>query len=107
MPDVWQTSKAFDGFLSELVRASDFASSIASLFPCIMWSLGGTISKRGQAVETVPPRYEVTLIERPDLSRFAAIPNERFGFIAFSPKPEDQKSSRRLIDFDGHDIVVR
>jgi len=72
-----------------------------------MWSLGGTISKRGQAVESLPPRYDVTLIERHDLSRFATIPNERFGFIAFSPKPEDQKSSRRLIDFDGKNIVVR
>jgi hypothetical protein len=57
----------------------------------------------------VQPRYELGIANRADIAAqgFLAIMDSRVGLLAFSPRPEDLASNRRLIDYDGTTIVVR
>jgi hypothetical protein len=74
----------------------------------IMWSPDGWIEDRGRVRKPLPAEYVLGAIEKSKLSRFkTVIPDTTFGSVVFDPKPADARSSRRLIDFDGKDIVVR
>ena len=56
----------------------------------------------------MPPRYEIGLTKKNDVPNDKIkLVSKRFGYVIFDPKPEDAKSSRRLIDFHGKNIVVR
>jgi len=108
MNTVWALSSRFVDFLDQLISESDFAPSASTYYPSVLWSLGGTMQGPEGVTLPTPPRYEVGLVERSEANRFKLrLPSKKFGYIIFDPRPEDAASSRRLIDFDGKDIVVR
>jgi hypothetical protein len=104
----WILSAKLTNFLDSLIKASDFASTASDYYPFVGWSLGATMQGPNGAVTKVPPRYEVGLAATHDVpGNKIRIPSKEFGYVIFDPKPQDANSNRRLIDFDGKDIVVR
>lgn len=77
--------------------------------PMIMWSLGGEMVLADGARNAVPPRYELGIAKIADVSarKFITVEDARLGLIAFSPRDIDLMSDRRLIDYNGIEIVVR
>lgn len=78
-------------------------------YPVVTWRSGGQATKPGELPVSLPDRYDIALIPRADLRarNFIEIACRQFEVVAFVPRDEDAASSRRLIDFDGQDIVVR
>ena len=108
MPATWTVTNRLTKFLADLIASSDFAAVASGYYPSVMWSSGGWMEGPGRPREPLAPRYEVGLVEQAKLGDFRlAVPNPKFGYIIFSPKPADEASGRRLIDFDGKNIMVR
>ena len=108
MAGKWTVSTKLTTFLADLIVGSDFASTVSQYYPSIMWSGTGWMEGPDHVRKPLRPRYSVGLVEKANLRDYKIVlPDKRFGYVVFSPKPEDEKSSRRLIDFDGKDIVVR
>lgn len=105
MPKEWRVSSGVEAFLEQVL--TEIPPIPFTFYPCIGWTLGGTSGKRGGPQTPLPPEYSLGFIEQRNLVKYRAVASRAFGFIAFSPKPEDERSSRRLIDFDGKNIVVR
>lgn len=75
-----------------------------------MWTLGGSAQRGTEEPIEIPASYSAGFYRRdtlPEGNRIILLPSDRFGLVIFSPRPEDLASERRLIDFDGTDIVVR
>jgi hypothetical protein len=107
----WEVSEAATAAIRRAI--GDFVKNHGrpqfDYYPLITWRSGGTASKSGSAKIDLPDRYDLGLIPRADLgaSNFIAVESRAFGALAFVPRDRDAASSRRLIDFDGQDIVVR
>ena len=83
------------------------------VYPSIMWSLGGEAWKSEDPEGTripIPAGYSVGFYNQnplPEGDSLIFVKSDRFGLVVFLPRPEDQASSRRLIDFDGEEVIVR
>lgn len=100
----WKLTAKLEEFIAPLVREAGIMSTDT---PSIMWSTGGTVEKPGQAPQSLPAHYALGWVDRQNLSSFQTIPSAKFGKLVFHPSPADLASSRRTIDYDGKDIVVR
>ena len=89
--------------------ARDYAAPEFAYYPLITWRSGGTATRLGSTPVSLPDRYDLALIKQVDVgaSNFIPISSPRFGVVAFVPSDQDAASSRRLIDYDGKNIVVR
>lgn len=111
MSDRWTISDSVAALVSKGV--AQYVANVGEpdfpYCPILIWSLGGELREAGGGRHAVPPRYELGIARRADIAEqgFVAIADARVGLLAFSPKPADAASGRRLIDFDGTDIVVR
>lgn len=105
MSDNWHVTPKLEAFISGLLK--EVPNPRFAFYPCIGWTLGGSYGKVGAPQKPLPPGYGLGLIKRMDLAKYTPIKSRLFGYVAFAPKAEDAHSSRRLIDFDGKDIVVR
>lgn len=104
----WILSTKLTMFLAHLIAGSDLAAVASEYYPAIMWSGGGWMEGPDHIRKPLGPRYSIGLVDKASLHDYKIVlPDKRFGYVIFSPKPEDDKSSRRLIDFDGKTIVVR
>lgn len=80
------------------------------VYPSVMWSLGGEARRNGGARIKLPSQYSAGFYRRdplPEGDGLVLVPSETFGLVVFLPREEDRASDRRLIDFDGKDILVR
>ena len=75
----------------------------------IGWSLGGELVLASGERQTIGPRYEIGITAISDIAEYglARIDDPALGIVAFQPSAVDAASDRRLIDYDGKDIVVR
>ena len=75
----------------------------------IGWSLGGELVLASGERHTIGPRYEIGITAISDIAEYglARIDDPALGIVAFQPSAADLASDRRLIDYDGKDIVVR
>ncbi len=106
MTESWSTTSALNAFLEELIAGMSFTPQW-TFYPSLMWSSGTIVDKPDGSREHLPPRYEVGLYRRDDALDLLSIPSDKFGLIYFLPDPVDLASSRRRIDFDGKNIIVR
>lgn len=95
--------------MAKLIRDSDFPTIARTELVCLAWSAGGWAE--GPDHHRVPLRAEYALgtfdkNEPPPRTSFI-VPSKLFGHICLIPKPEDARSARRRIDYDGKDIVIR
>lgn len=104
MIQTWKLTPRLEDFVAGLVQEAGIG---ATYTPSLMWSSGGTIEASGQPPRLLPPHYALGWVRTQDLHKFKTIPSSKFGTLVFHPRPEDAASSRRLIDYDGTDIVVR
>ena len=100
----WKLSAKLEEFIAPLIQEAGLSSTDT---PSIVWSLGGSLEAPGRPPEALPARYALGWISQQNLGSFQTVQSAKFGRIAFHPSPSDLASSRRLIDFDGTDIVVR
>ena len=83
------------------------------IYPSVMWSLGGEAWREGDPSAqrfSIPAGYSVGFYRRDPAPRgdgLLLVANSRFGYVVVRPKDDDLASERRLIDYDGADIVVR
>ena len=78
--------------------------------PAILWSLGGELrSAGGLRLATIEPEYGLGVIARKDIAEqgFVALRVPQLGVVGFAPNKDDLASDRRVIDYDGENIVVR
>jgi hypothetical protein len=107
----WTISAAATAVISRAIDdfVRDYGAPGFEFYPVITWRTGGQVVAPAAAAVDLPDCYDLGLIPRGDInaSNFIAIANESFEVVAFVPRPEDMASSRRVIDYDGEDIVVR
>lgn len=108
MPMTWTVSAKLLTFVASLLAESDLAPALPTAYPLIGWHGEGWMEGPDHVRTPIPPRYGVGLVTKSDLNAFKiVIPNPTFGYIIFVPGPRDARSARRLVDFDGTEIVVR
>jgi hypothetical protein len=109
--DDWTISAAVTALIARAIAdfVKDYSRPDFAYYPLITWRAGGQATRPNQAPTDMPDRYDLALIPRTDLhaSNFVAIADPQFEVVAFVPRDEDAASGRRLIDYDGRDIVVR
>jgi hypothetical protein len=101
----WRLTPGLEAFIKGLLK--EVPSPGFAYYPCIGWTLGGLYGKVGAPQKALPPGYGLGLVRRTDLAKYMLTKSRLFGYVAFTPKAEDASSFRRLIDFDGKEIVVR
>jgi hypothetical protein len=104
MTGTWRLTPRLEDFVAGLVKEAGIGATDT---PSLMWSQGGTIEASDQPPRPLPPHYALGWVRKQDLHKFKTIPSSRFGAFVFHPRPEDAASSRRLIDLDEDEIVVR
>lgn len=100
----WKLTTRLEDFVDALIKEAGIGPTDT---PSIMWSTGGVVEAPGQLPQSLPAHYALGWVDRQNLSGFQTIPSARFGEMVFHPSPADFASARRLIDYDGSDIVVR
>lgn len=107
----WTVSDAVVAVIGRAIEEfeRDYFRPDFAYYPVVTWRSGGQATKPGEPPVTLPDRYDIALIPQADLhaSDFIAVACQPFEVLAFVPRDEDLASERRLIDFDGQDIVVR
>ncbi len=81
-----------------------------AFYPLISWTEGGWASRSGGPKLATPDRYEISLIRQSEIgatTRWIRIKSRKFGVVAVAPRIADVTAGRRLVDFDGQDIVIR
>jgi hypothetical protein len=107
MSSEWQITSRLSQFLEVIVAEAKAPVGLESAYyPSIIWSFGGEMRKGDQIVERIPPKYSLGWIKKADLSRFIAIPDPKYGFIAFGPKETDVAAPKKLIDIEDRRIFA-
>ena len=103
----WKVTAELDDLLARAIEQSGFADQLGTHVPSVTWTEGGQVEASGQPTIPIPPHYAVGLVLIENLSRFLTIKSAKFGHIVFHPAPSDAASTRRLVDYDGMNIIVR
>ncbi len=104
MTDTWKLTTKAEELIATLVKQAAIGPTDT---PSLMWASGGTLEAPGKPPKPLYAHYGLGWVAQHNLHSFKTIPSARFGKIVFHPRPEDEASTRRTIDYDGTDIVVR
>lgn len=104
MTDTWKLTTKAEELIATLVKQAAIGPTDT---PSLMWASGGTLEAPGKPPKPFYAHYGLGWVAQHNLHSFKTIPSARFGKIVFHPRPEDEASTRRTIDYDGTDIVVR
>jgi hypothetical protein len=107
MTSNWQVTSELDDLLARAIEQAGFADQLATHLPSIMWTEGGRAEAPGKPTIPIPPHYGVGPVRIENVSRVSTINSAKFGHIVFHPAPSDAASIRRIVDYDGKDIIVR
>ncbi len=104
MTEIWKLTTKVEDLIATLVKQAGIGPTDT---PSLMWASGGSLEAPGKPPRLLPAHYGLGWVAQPNLHAFKTIPSARFGQIVFHPRPEDEASTRRTIDYDGTDIIVR
>jgi len=110
MIDKWTASESLVALLKERFadpHVREMLEGHEEFYPTIGWTDGATLQKRGESPTTVTSHYGLGFMFEREASGYLEVDAPYFEMILFRPSKEDAASSRRVIDYDGTDIVVR